>query len=167
MSHRVFIVHGWYGSPHKDWIPWLKSELEARGFEVYAPEMPNPDKPNIAEWVHMLKMSVGKPDRNTFFVGHSIGCQTILRFLETLGEGEETGGAVLVAPWLHLNTAAYRSQSRMDIAAPWLETPIQWAKVLSHTKNFSAIFSDNDPYVPIADSKIFKEKLGADINNRE
>ena len=98
MSKRVFIVHGWSGSPYKDWIPWLKSELQTRGFEAYAPEMPDPDEPDIAEWVHMLKMSVGKPDRNTFFVGHSIGCQTILRFLETLGEGEETGGAVLVAP---------------------------------------------------------------------
>ena len=125
--------------------------------------MPNPDEPDIAEWVHLIKIGVGKTDKNTFFVGHSIGCQTILRFLEQLNDEERAGGAVFVAPWLHLNTAAYDNETDMAIAKPWLETPINWKSVLKHAQRFSAIFSDNDPYVPIADSKIFKDKIGADI----
>lgn len=163
MAKRIFIIHGWSGSPYKDWIPWLKSELESKGYEVYAPEMPDPDEPDMAEWVHLLKVGVGKPDKDTFFVGHSMGCQTILRFLETLDGDDKIGGVVLVAPWVHLNTASYDDETDRVVAAPWLETPIQWDKILKHAARFSAIFSDNDPYVPIADSKIFANELHADV----
>jgi predicted alpha/beta hydrolase family esterase len=37
---------------------------------------------------------------------------------------------------------------------PWLKKELE---------NNVAIFSDNDPYVPLRDSEIFKEKLGAKI----
>ncbi len=163
MVKRVFIIHGWSSSPYSGWIPWLKSELEQKGFEVYAPYMPEPDIPDIQEWTHLLEMGVGKPDKETFFVGHSIGCQTILRYLQHLKGNQQTGGAVLVAPWVHLNLAAYEDQEDVETAKEWIETPIDWTNITRHTKKFSAIFSDNDPFVPIADSKIFQDKLGADI----
>ena len=34
MKKRVFIVHGWDGYPEEVWFPWLKKELEAKGFEA-------------------------------------------------------------------------------------------------------------------------------------
>jgi len=34
MSKRVFLIHGWEGSPEEGWRPWLKKELEKRGFKV-------------------------------------------------------------------------------------------------------------------------------------
>ncbi len=163
MAKRVFIIHGWSGSPYSAWIPWLKAELEIKGFEIYAPYMPEPDIPDIREWIHLLDIGVGRPDKETFFVGHSIGCQTILRYLQNLKDGTNVGGAILVAPWVHLNLAAYEDQKDIETARDWLETPIDWKKILTHTKKFSAIFSDNDPYVPIADSKIFHDNLGAEI----
>jgi len=117
--------------------------------------------PKIEEWVSFLKKLVDKPDEETFFVGHSIGCQTILRYLETLPKDVKVGGAIFVAGWVNLvNLSGPREE---EIAKPWLETPINWDKVLQHTNNFVAIFSDNDPWVPLTDSEIFKEKLGAKI----
>ncbi len=71
---RIFIIHGWAGSPIGDWIAWAKQAFEAKGFEVVAPEMPDTLHPNIEAWVSYLRDLVGKPDSNTFFVGHSIGC---------------------------------------------------------------------------------------------
>ena len=73
------------------------------------------------------------------------------------------GGAAFLAPWVHLIDAAYETAEDADIAKPWLETPIAWDKVKLHSKKFTAIFSDDDPLVPLSDSKIFKEKLGAKI----
>lgn len=35
MKKRVFIVHGWDGKPSGAWLPWLKKELEAKGFDRY------------------------------------------------------------------------------------------------------------------------------------
>lgn len=76
---RVIIVHRWEGGSYDDWRPWLKTELEKRDFEVLIPDMPDTDIPVIEKWVHRLANIVGTPDSDTYFIGHSIGCQTILR----------------------------------------------------------------------------------------
>ena len=34
MVKRVFVVHGWDGHPAEGWFPWLKKELEKRGYLV-------------------------------------------------------------------------------------------------------------------------------------
>lgn len=75
---RVFIIHGWDGNPDEGIFPWLKKELETKGFQVCNPAMPEPLKPQIDEWVKFLAEQVGTPDKDTIFFGHSIGAQTIL-----------------------------------------------------------------------------------------
>lgn len=127
---------------------------------MYTPAMPEPLHPKIDTWVTFLKEQVGTPDEHTFFVGHSIGCQTILRFLETFAPDARIGGAVLLAPWIHLTDEAYETEEDFEIAKPWIQTQLLWNKIKSHSNNFIAIFSDNDPLVPLTDSKIFEEKLG-------
>ncbi|MDD2657368.1 MAG: alpha/beta hydrolase [Candidatus Pacebacteria bacterium] len=157
---RVFIIHGWDSHPSEGCFPWLKSELDKESFEVIAPAMPDPLHPRIETWVAFLAEQVGTPDEHTFFVGHSIGCQTILRYLETLPANTKIGGAVLLAPWIHLTDEACEDAEDFEIAKPWLETPLQWDTIKSHSNTFIAIFSDDDPLVPLTDSKIFEEKLG-------
>jgi len=157
---RVFIVHRWEGSPKEGMIAWLKQELEKKGFEANALEMPNTDEPTIEEWVGHLTSSVDNPDEDTYFIGHSIGCQTIMRYLERLPENVKVGGAVFIAGWFNLKDV---EPEALPIAKPWLETPIDTEKVKSHTENFVAIFSNNDPYVPLEDKEIFVEKLHAKI----
>lgn len=157
---RVFIIHGWDGYPEEGCFPWLKTELEKAGCAVYAPAMPEPLRPKIDTWVAFLKEQVGTPDEHTYFVGHSMGCQTILRYLETLPENVKICGAVLLAPWIHLTDESYETEEDSEIAKPWLQTLIRWDKIKSHSNKFIAIFSDNDPLVPLTDSKIFEEKLG-------
>jgi len=163
MQKRVFIIHGWDGYPEEGIFPWLKKELQDRGFVVFNPAMPEPLKPQIEIWVQFLSEQVGKPDENTFLFGHSIGTQTILRYLESLPKNSKVGGVVFLAGWTHLTNEAYETEEDVVIAKPWLETPLDWNKIQAHSKNFVAIFSDNDPLVPISDAKIFEDKLGAKI----
>lgn len=47
MKKRVFIIHGWSGSPEENWFPWLKKELENSGFEVHVPQIPDADNPEL------------------------------------------------------------------------------------------------------------------------
>ena len=157
---RVFIIHGWGGNPEEGWLPWIKNELEKKGFFVEIPTMPNTDEPTIKEWVPHLQNSVGKSDKNTYFIGHSIGCQTIMRYFETLTDGEHTGGAIFVAGWFHLIN---QTDEEKEIAKPWLETPIYFEKIKKHAESFKAIFSDNDPFVPIEDAALFEKNLSAKI----
>ncbi len=164
---RVFIIHGWGANPERVRLQWLKKELNKRGFEIFVPAMPNTDEPKIEEWVNFLSSLVREPNEETYFIGESIGCQTILRYLEKL-ENEKVGGAIFVAGWFNLSEFTFKEEPTEEeeariIAKPWLETPINFQKIRETTNNFVAIFSDNDPYVPIEDKDIFKEKLGAEI----
>ena len=157
MNGRVFIIHRWGGNPSTDWYQWLSNAIKSKGFDVFVPSMPNPDKPAIEEWVGAIGKNVSSIDENTYFVGHSIGCQAILRFLETVSG--TAGGVLLVAPWLHLKEAAYESEGDREIARPWIEEPINFGKI--RAKKIRIIMATGDPYVPVEDSKIFEEKLCA------
>ena len=90
-----------------------------------------------------LAQLVGEPDEQTFFVGHSIGCQTILRYLESLPADKKVGGAVFVAGWFVLGDL--ETEEEKIIGKPWVETPIDFNAIKSATNNFVVIFCDNDP----------------------
>lgn len=158
MSKRVIIIHGWDGYPDEGWFPWLKANLKESGFEVTIPSMPNASEPKIDIWVPFLSKIVGKPDKNTLLVGHSIGCQTILRYLEGLEKGKSIGGMVLVAGFLDLKNL---SPEEMETIKPWLVKKINLRKVKSHVPNITAVFSDNDTWVSLKNEEIFKKELDA------
>lgn len=162
MKKRVFIIHGWGFKPKHNWYPWLKKELESKEFEAYVPEMPNTDEPEIGAWVGHLEEIVGKPDEQTYFVGHSVGCQTILRYLEK--SNAKIGGIVCVAGWFNLAGLKEEGEEVIAIARPWIETPIDFEKVKNTASNITAIFSDNEPYGYVEENKkVFEDKLNAKI----
>lgn len=159
MDKKVFIIHGWSGNPEEGWFPWLKNELEKKGYRVEVPHMPNADEPNIERWVSYLKEIV-IPDENTYFIGHSIGCQTIIRYLESLDINIRIAGAVFVAGFFEL-TGLETDQERV-IAKPWLETSIDTQKVKQRLNKIFALFSDNDKFVPLSNKSYFENRLGAE-----
>jgi len=161
MVKRVFIIHGWGGSPDEPLLRWLKLELEKNGFEVVVPKMPNSEKPEIETWVLKLKEIVEVPDKDTILAGHSIGCQAILRYLETLHPTSRVGGVVFIAPWLTLSNL--ESDEEWRVADSWINTPIRETDVIKHIPKITAIFSDNDPYVPSENVEMFKKKFDAEV----
>ncbi|MBI2462634.1 MAG: serine hydrolase family protein [Candidatus Spechtbacteria bacterium] len=163
MTKRVFIVHGWGGHPEEGWFPWLKHELEANGFEAIVPQLPDADNPRIYNWVPKLAEIVGVADENTYFVGHSMGCQTIARYLETLPEGVRVGGAVFVAGFFKRLSGLENDTNARVTERHWLETPVDFEKIASHLSKSIAIFSDDDPYVPLDNQNDFRDKLGSEI----
>ncbi|MCL4365069.1 MAG: alpha/beta hydrolase [Candidatus Marsarchaeota archaeon] len=89
---RVFIVHGWDGSPENNWMSWLGLRLQDKGVEAHVLHMPNAADPKMGEWVAFLANAVVNSDANTYLVGHSLGCQTILRYLRIpLSKGSGIG----------------------------------------------------------------------------
>jgi len=129
MKKRIFIAHGWDGHPEEGWFPWLKKELEMKGFEVYVPQLPEAGSPRIHNWVPKLAEVVGTADENTYFVGHSMGCQTIARYLETLPEGVKIGGAVFVAGFFKRLTGLEDDEDVRETDKHWLGTPLNLEKV--------------------------------------
>lgn len=159
MKKRVFIIHGWGGNPKEAWFPWLKKELEARDFEVVVPQMPDAENPRIDTWVKKLQEVVATPDAGTLLIGHSIGCQTIMRYLAQLPEGQKIGKCVFVAGFFSLKWL--ESDDEWTIAKPWLESSIDDKKVLRVCNSITALFSDTDPFVPLQDKSEFENRLKA------
>lgn len=158
---KVYLIHGWGGSSKGGWFDWLKNELKKNNIEVYSFDMPDTNHPKIEGWVGYLKKNVKNIDEETYFVGHSIGCQTILRFLESLDENFKIGGCAFVAGWFNLRGDLAEDEEDVEIARPWIETPIDTEKVKKTTTNFLALFSDDDPFVPVSEIDIFKKRLGS------
>lgn len=163
MPKRIFLVHGWSGNPQNNWFPWIQRKLESRGFEVYAPAMPNPDEPRMDAWIPALAAAVGQADRDTFFVGHSMGCQTIVRYLQTLPDGLQVGGAVFVGGFFKRLTNEDDDPEDKAIADEWLNAPIDFKALRARIPKSVAIFSDNDPSVPLDNQDDFRDKLGSEI----
>lgn len=158
---RAIIVHGWSGSSSGDFLPWAKQELEKLGYEVIVPNLPDTDNPKIEAWVPYLAQVVDEVRESDILIGHSMGCQTILRFLATLPEDKKIEKVILVAGFVSLKGLDEKEQV---IVSPWLEIAIDLENLKTKANNFVAIFSDNDPFVPIEEnSAIFKEKLDAKI----
>lgn len=151
---RAFIIHGWASHPQDGWFPWLKLELEQRGYAVTIPAMPHPLVPTIKDWVAAVTKSVGEPDVETLFIGHSIGCQTVLRYLETVKR--PVFGAVFVAGWFELKELGNAVQRAG--AKPWVETPIGFVEINKVLPRSVAIFSDEDRYVDIRTNEVLFRK---------
>ena len=158
--NKIYLVHCWDGTKEDGWYPWLDKELTNKNTTVYRFDMPNTENPKIEEWVPFLDSMVKDLDSNTYFVGHSIGCQTILRFLQSR-DITNIGGILLVAPWLDLLPEAINEPESYETAKPWLTTPIDFEKVKKFTSNINCIFSDDDYFVSLSQKEVFERVLNA------
>lgn len=159
---RLIIVHGWDGSSKEPLISWLGKIGTDAGFETTVLDMPNPGVPTIDAWTKHLEENVYYVDQDTYFIGHSMGCQAILRYLE-MNKGSKLGGAILMAPFLAQLTGL-KNQEEEDIARPWIERPIDFAAIRAMSGKFVTIFSDNDKLVPLeANKEAFEKALNPTI----
>lgn len=160
----MILVHGWTGRPSRDWFPWAKAELKKAGFEVYVPRMLDPDYPKIKPWVEKIRETVIEPRPDDILVGHSMGCQGILRYLATLPEGAKIQKVILIAGFEDLKGAAFDALEDWETFKPWKRAKIDYERARRKPDKWIALFSDDDPFVDYeANSRIFKEKLGAKI----
>ncbi len=152
-AKRVFLVHGWDGYPDNHWFPWLKKELESRGFKVESLAMPNAAHPKVFEWLSKITESVGNPTKDDYFVGHSLGCISIVRYIVQLPPEAKVGGCVFVA--------GFSGNINIPEIAEFYLLPLDFKNTKKHCENFVTIFSDNDPVVPLDNKNLFEDKLSA------
>ena len=157
---NIYLIHCWDGTSNDGWYPWIEKQLDNSNTKVIKFDMPNTANPNINEWISTLNSKVDSLNENTYFIGHSIGCQTIMRYLETK-DICKIGGILFVAPWLDLLPEAIADEESYNTAHPWLNTPINFDKVKQFTDNINCLFSSDDYFVSLEQEKEFKKKLNA------
>lgn len=153
---KVFIVHGLEGSPNGGWRPWLMGELQKLNVYACALSMPNQNNPKCNEWVEEIARHVERnKEDELYLVGHSLGVPTILHYLEQASPDIHIAGTVLVS--------GPSEKISNEKAKGFLETPIDFEKVVSKVSHFAVIHGDDDPVVPIGNGGFLAEKLHCDL----
>ena len=152
---KLIMVHGIWTGPEGDWFRWVAVEAEKRGFDVIAPQMPNPLLPSLEAWLTMLKTISWNIDENTYFLGHSLGCITIVHLLASLPPETKIGGAVFVA--------GFCSVPRVHYLDEFCDCQIDWDRIKKVTNKYRVILSTDDIFVPLRVGQDFATKLGAEV----
>ena len=96
-AERLFIIHGYTAGPHHHWFDWLRARAEDAGLQVIVPALPDSCNPQDKAWQAALSECVGEVDNHTWFVGHSLGCITTLRYLNQQPAGKNAAGVIMIA----------------------------------------------------------------------
>ena len=152
---KVFIIHGFQGSPNGGWRPWLMGELEKTDVYACALSMPDSANPVCDEWVNEVIRNVDRnKDDEIYLVGHSLGVPTILRYLEQTGANNIQGAILVSGP------SEKNNNRKID---SFLDRPFDFDAIKSKAKQFCIIHGDNDPNVPLSNAEFLTEKLGGDL----
>ncbi len=154
---RAFIIHGTYGSPTENWIPWLKTELEQLGCEVIVPSFPTPEGQDLATWLSVWQPYNAQLDDQTILIGHSLGATFVLRILEQAPHPIRT--AFLVAGFAQ----PLEISSLNSLLASFVKPPFNWVKIRQNAAEFHVFQSDNDPYVPFERGGELARNLGCEM----
>ena len=159
MKTNIFIFHGTEGYPEENWFPWLKQELEQRGYKIFVPQFLSPPivPAKIAEWFDVFKSYEQNIDENSILIGHSLGGIFLLRELEKLTHPIKAaffvGTPIGVRPILNYDRDSAFSGFDFD-----------WEEIKKKAQKFVVFQSDDDPYVGLDNGKELAKNLGVELS---
>ncbi len=137
MKSNYLLVHGSFGSPFSNWIPYLRKEIENKNLEVYTPDFPTGvDYQNYENWSKLLKTYVETNilNENTIIFAHS-RLVLVCGFNNYLGIDED---------YAAVNESMYFDNL---------------ADVKNYCDDIVCFYSDNDPYVKYEAEKEFADTI--------
>lgn len=154
MSKNAILLHGTGSAPDRHWFPWLIAHLDAAGYDIYAPQMPEAERADLSIWTPYV-MSHARFNKDTIMIGHSAGCPLILNILQQLKRPIRK--SVLVGGF---------AKPLPNMAADH-QTVIQnpdWAKMRENGGEFTFFNSDDDPWgCTIAEGEFMRQHLGGTL----
>lgn len=155
MKNNYLLVHGSFGSPFSNWIPYLRKKIENRNLEVYTPDFPiGVGYQNYENWSNILKAYVKASiiNENTIIFAHSIAPIFICKFL--VENKIRVKRLVFVCGFNHYfgideNYDAVNESMYFD----------SLADVKQYCEDITCFYSDNDPYVKYATEKAFADTI--------
>ncbi|MDO8514131.1 MAG: class I tRNA ligase family protein [bacterium] len=152
---RFVMIHGKgeQASSRGVFWPWLKAELEKRGYIVEAPDLPNAAEPDDEEQAdYVLKHCT--LNEQTAIIGHSFGGIVALRLLE---RGAKVQRVTLVAT--PFSGKFLDGEKRPTVVAA-TRKGFNFEKIKKNCHGFVTLYDTNDYVVPISDGEAFAKHLG-------
>ena len=140
--------------PDQHWFQWLKDELTGQQIEVSVPALPEPAAPDLDAWVIAASAAIGDLNDDLVIVGHSAGCITAVKVLESRGVDETIGGLVMVSGF-------DQGLPTLPELAGFTRTAPDYARLNRRVRVRSVISSDNDEIVAPEATEMFARNLDA------
>lgn len=162
----ILLIHGLEGTSEENWFPWFKKEMEASGYKVLIPDLPNSAMPVLEEWLSALNDKKEQFEGPLTIIGHSLGCPTACKFIDQ--EKLDVENLILVAP------ASERSRDRetlltLGISAEQLDSmeefkraKLSYKNINDHVNNIVQVYSKDDPLISL-DAQKDHEELESEI----
>lgn len=143
---KALILHAWYNKPADDWYPWLKKELEGKGYEVKLPELPtmNTDLPDLD---CLIKFTLPLITKDSVIIGHSLGGVLAFR----LGEKSKLQKIITVAAWDYDDLYPQHCL--------FWKNKINHQAIVNNVKDITVIHSDNDLYLTALQAENMSKRL--------
>jgi hypothetical protein len=152
---NVYIIHGFMASPTDHWFQWLKEKLEERGISVKVLALPDSSAPNPIVWQQTLSDNIDSINESTFIVAHSLGCISVLNYMED-SEVKSIGGLILVSGFVAHLPALPQLDSFVD-------KEVNFEKVIKAAPQRAVIGSPEDSIVPYSLTEALASDLSADL----
>jgi len=148
----ALILHGIKGSSGENWFPWLKGELEQKGWKVILPDLPGTNHPSRKKWLTTVKNLLRDVDFSSLsIIGHSLGVTTALDLIET--EGKKVN--ILVS------ASGFARDYHAELNSYFLrEKEVDLSRVKKLIEKPIVIYGDDDPYVPQEELQYLADRLG-------
>jgi len=142
------------GSSRDQWFPWLKKELEKKKYQVWVPDLPGADEPDINVYnPFILNNCPFEIDEQTVIIGHSSGAAAALGLVQILKN--RVNKVISVAGFA--DDLDYEPVKKMF--RTW---NFDWEKIKRQVGKIYAVYSDDDPYVPTDRAEKLRELTGAE-----
>jgi len=150
--YNIYVVHGYTANSQANWYPDLKNHLESENITVHVFDMPNSHAPVEKEWLDFLEANITNFNDKSIFIGHSLGCVAILRFLEDKST-DNIESLFLVSGFVEDSPILELSE--------FVKSKIDYSKFIKTIKNRVVISAKDDDIVPYRYSEILAERLNA------
>lgn len=155
---RAVILHGTNADSQSNWFPWLRAELESIGYEVWVPDLPGAERPNLARYNELL-LGRGWDFQDNVLIGHSSGSLAALGLLQALPADVTVDRVYLLGAF----TERLAEDPSWEALRELFEKPFDFKHIKQKAKEFIFIHADNDPYCPIEQARELQSKLDGEF----
>jgi predicted alpha/beta hydrolase family esterase len=156
---RAIILHGKDGHGHAHWFPWLKAQLESRGYTVWVPDLPDAATPSAKRWTEALLSNKAWDFQDNLVIGHSAGGVEIFQLAQALPDGITLRAGVACAAF----SPALAQDSAWHELRELFVPQFDFAKIRQHCRQFVLVHAKDDPWCPLDQAAFMANQSGGEL----
>lgn len=135
-KQSCLLLHGFMSTADSYFLPDLTTKLLANGLHIFAPSCPNPEAPQLSEWISCVTKTLGKQRHLEMIIAHSLGGLLALQLLSQ---------NMIQADRLFMIGASFGPKENMAMNT-FLNPPLNIEQIKRNTQKIYTAFSFDDPW---------------------